>query len=168
MMTLPTEMLGAAGLAWGAHRALAALASVSSGAMTKQTTAAVINPKIKAKETKLRQQRSKFEKTEGHIAKTKILAPRDGLAVGDDSRVGTSLAVRPRRPGTKPKASAGLVAPRAPPPGRFAARQGFSRSSGRLSRSARHRVLCGRVSAGLLAVPRAPLRSAGVWPDRPE
>jgi hypothetical protein len=52
-MTLPTEMLGAAGLAWGAHRALAALASVSSGAMTKQTTAAVINPKIKAKETKL-------------------------------------------------------------------------------------------------------------------
>ena len=36
---------------------------------------------LKAKETELRQQRSKFEKTEGQLAKTKILAPRDGLVV---------------------------------------------------------------------------------------
>lgn len=36
---------------------------------------------LKAKETGLRQQRSKFEKTERQIAKTKIIAPRDGLIV---------------------------------------------------------------------------------------
>ncbi len=36
---------------------------------------------LKAKETELRQQRSKFEKTERQIAKTKIIAPRDGLVV---------------------------------------------------------------------------------------
>lgn len=36
---------------------------------------------LKAKETELRQQRSKFEKFEGQLAKTKIFAPRDGLVV---------------------------------------------------------------------------------------
>jgi len=36
---------------------------------------------LKAKETELRQQRSKFDKGERQIAKTKILAPRDGLVV---------------------------------------------------------------------------------------
>jgi len=36
---------------------------------------------LKAKETELRWLRSKFQKTEGQIAKTKILAPRDGLVV---------------------------------------------------------------------------------------
>jgi HlyD family secretion protein len=36
---------------------------------------------LKAKETELRQQRSKFDKCERQIAKTKILAPRDGLVV---------------------------------------------------------------------------------------
>ena len=36
---------------------------------------------LKAKDTELRQQRSKFEKTQRQIAKTKILAPREGLVV---------------------------------------------------------------------------------------
>jgi HlyD family secretion protein len=36
---------------------------------------------LKAKETELRQQRSKLEKIENQIAKTRIVAPRDGLVV---------------------------------------------------------------------------------------
>lgn len=48
-----------------------------------QANADIVQAKadLKAKETELRQQRSKFEKIEGQIAKTKIYAPRAGLAV---------------------------------------------------------------------------------------
>ncbi len=48
-----------------------------------QANADIVQAKadLKAKETELRQQRSKFDKTEAQIAMTKIVAPRDGLVV---------------------------------------------------------------------------------------